>query len=114
MAANEVYLVAYDHPNHNEFVVNDDLLMMVIKGQQTKVLEFDFKEGQNIVKKLVAEELAEVKAILDFKQIPHNFEEDRLQREYSYFYPNREFTGKYENEKFKKVDDGTFVDNGYR
>lgn len=78
MAANEVFLVAYDHPKHKEYVVNDELLMMVIKGQQNKVLEFDFKEGQDTVKKLVDEENAEIKRILDFKQIPHNFEEDRL------------------------------------
>lgn len=41
-------------------------------------------------------------------------EEDRKKRSYMYFHPNREFTGKHEELKLKKVDDGTFVDNGYR
>ena len=41
-------------------------------------------------------------------------EEDIKKREYSYFMPNREFSGDIENMKLKKADDGTFVDNGYR
>lgn len=40
--------------------------------------------------------------------------EDDLKRKYSYFHPNREFEGKNEGYKLKKVDDGTFIDNGYR
>ena len=31
-----------------------------------------------------------------------------------YFHPNREFSGKLESLKLKKVDDGTYIDNGYR
>jgi hypothetical protein len=42
------------------------------------------------------------------------FEDDRKRKEYSYFLPNREFTDKFEDVKLKKVDDGTFTDNGYR
>jgi hypothetical protein len=41
-------------------------------------------------------------------------EEDRKRRAYSYFHPNREFSGKIEDLKLKKIDDGTFSDNGYR
>jgi hypothetical protein len=41
-------------------------------------------------------------------------DEDRKKRDYMYFHPNREFSGKMESLKLKKVDDGTFVDNGYR
>ena len=37
-----------------------------------------------------------------------------LQRRYSYFYPNREFSGRMEDQKLKRIDDGTFIDNGYR
>ena len=33
MANNEVFLVAKDHPNHKEYVVSEELLMMIIKGQ---------------------------------------------------------------------------------
>jgi hypothetical protein len=41
-------------------------------------------------------------------------DEDKKKREYMYFHPNREFSGKLESLKLKKVDDGTFIDNGYR
>lgn len=41
-------------------------------------------------------------------------EEDEKRRKYMYFHPNREFSGKLESLKLKKVDDGTFIDNGYR
>ena len=57
---------------------------------------------------------AEIKKVLDFKRVGYTTHEQRLQREYSYYYPNREYSGKMEDVKLKKVDDGTFVDNGYR
>lgn len=41
-------------------------------------------------------------------------ENDKLQRKYSYFRPNREFAGVRENLKLYKVDDGTYTNNGYR
>jgi hypothetical protein len=41
-------------------------------------------------------------------------EDDKKRREYQYFRPNREFSGKMEDLKLKKIDDGTFIDNGYR
>ena len=31
-----------------------------------------------------------------------------------YLEPNREFSGRMEDHKLKRVDDGTFIDNGYR
>lgn len=60
------------------------------------------------------EESAIVKRIADFKQLTYESQPDNLMREYSYYEPNREFTGKREDEKLKRVDDGTFIDNGYR
>jgi hypothetical protein len=41
-------------------------------------------------------------------------DEDQKKRDYMYFHPNREFSGKLESLKLKKVDDGTYIDNGYR
>ena len=41
-------------------------------------------------------------------------EEDIKKRTYSYYRPNREFSGDQESLKLKKVDDGTFTNNGYR
>jgi hypothetical protein len=88
--------------------------MMVMKGQQVKVLDFDYStEEQEKTENLKLKD-AEVREILEFKQMPFEDEQKNLEREYSYFLPNREFSGKNENEKLKKVDDGTFVDNGYR
>lgn len=44
----------------------------------------------------------------------YEFKDDTLQRKYCDFVPNREYSGNLEQQKFKKVDDGTFIDNGYR
>jgi hypothetical protein len=44
MANNETYLIARDHPGHKDLVVSDELLQYVIKGQQNKVLKYDFTE----------------------------------------------------------------------
>jgi len=41
-------------------------------------------------------------------------EKDKKIRKYMYYEPNREFSGLWEDQKLKKVDDGTFTDNGYR
>jgi len=51
---------------------------------------------------------------LEFKGVEWKDEEKELQRKYSFYEPNREFTGKREDLKLKKIDDGTFTDNGYR
>ena len=56
----------------------------------------------------------DIREIMEFKGTDHVDEEQKLQRKYSYYEPNREFTGKREDLKLKKIDDGTFVDNGYR
>lgn len=56
----------------------------------------------------------EIKNVLEFKRVGYTTREQKLQREYSYYYANREYSGKMEDVKLKKVDDGTFVDNGYR
>ena len=48
MAADEVYLVNYDHPDHKDFCTDDDLLTYIMKGQQSKVLEHDFTKEMEI------------------------------------------------------------------
>lgn len=114
MANNEVFLVAKDHPDHNLHCTSDALLEMIMKGQQTKVLNFDYSEEEKAKTEYHKEMTAEIRDIMEFKQLAWDDKEQQLQREYSYFHPNREFSGKFENEKLKKVDDGTFIDNGYR
>jgi hypothetical protein len=56
----------------------------------------------------------EIKRVMDFKRVGYTTREQKLQREYSYYFPNREFSGTMEDVKLKKIDDGTFLDNGYR
>jgi hypothetical protein len=114
MADNEVYLIPYDHPNHKDHCFSDELLMAVLKGQQKKIFEFDFTEQQQVLMQQAVKEREDYKQIAEFKQLAWTDPIAALEREYSYFHPNREFSGKQEIEKFKKVDDGTFVDNGYR
>lgn len=58
-----------------------------------------------------------IKEIRKFKQLDYQEDdEDRLRRDYMYYHPNREFSGDMliESRKLKRVDDGTFTDNGYR
>jgi len=55
-----------------------------------------------------------LKDIAEFKGEMHITEEDKKKRDYQYFHPNREFNGHMESLKLKKVDDGTFINNGYR
>ncbi len=114
MASNEIYLVAKDHPDHEKNCTSEELLMMIMKGQQMKVLDFDYSEEEKAKAEVHRLQTQEIRDIMEFKQLAWNDEEKNLQREYSYFSPNREFSGKFENEKMKKVDDGTFTDNGYR
>lgn len=57
---------------------------------------------------------ADMAEIMEFKGVAHVDEESQLKRKYSYLVPNREYSGKKEDQKLKRVDDGTFVDNGYR
>lgn len=88
--------------------------MHVIKGKQNAVLEYDFTPQEARREEFLRARNAEVRRIMEFKQVAWDDKEKNLQREYSYFHPNREFSGKEEDQKWKKVDDGTFIDNGYR
>lgn len=38
LADNETYLVATDHEDHDKFVINDELLQYIVRGNQRKVL----------------------------------------------------------------------------
>ena len=114
MAADEVYLVNYDHPDHKEHCTSDELLMYIMKGQQSKVLDHDFTEEMNIKAEILKERSEEIREVLAFKQVQFAYKDAELQRKYSYYHPNREYSGKHENVKMKRVDDGTFTDNGYR
>ena len=66
------------------------------------------------MEKLVRKRDEMIKEVMDFKNVPHYDERQNLQREYSYYHPNRDFENKVEDTKLKRVDDGTFIDNGYR
>lgn len=114
MADNETFVVPVDHELFFTGVLDHNLLRSVVKGQQIAVMNFDYsthEKLQEYLKKFNDDTLKEI-----YRQNGEYYEteEDKLTREYMYFHPNREFTGKSENTKLKKVDDGTFIDNGYR
>lgn len=46
MAKNEIYLVAKDHPDHEKHCTSEELLMAIMKGQQMKVLDFDYSDEE--------------------------------------------------------------------
>ena len=114
MANNETYLLPRDHKLHDSVCISNELLLAILNAKQHSVFDYDFtdveaKNHEDYVKKQ-----DDIKEILDFKGIEFNHEESQLQRKYSYFVSNREFSGRREDQKLKKVDDGTFIDNGYR
>ena len=114
MANNETFVVSVDHDMFFNGTFDDVLLRDIIKGKQSSVLNHDFslQEKRNeFMKKLQQDTIKEI-----FRQNGEFYEteEDKLKREYQYYRPNREFSDKRENMKLKKVDDGNFIDNGYR
>lgn len=114
MAENETFLIPHDHENFKEGVIDKQLLLDIINGRQNKVLDFDFSQKE--------EEYEHLRNILTerYRDIEGSYgdtivtEDDKKKRDYMYFHPNREFSGKLESLKLKKVDDGTYIDNGYR
>ena len=88
--------------------------MAIMKGQQQSVFDYDFTEVEAKTHKQYLDRNEMLSEVMEFKGVQYNDEEKALQRKYSYYEPNREFTGKREDVKLKKIDDGTFVDNGYR
>ena len=86
----------------------------IVNGRQNRVLKHDFTEAQSHydgIMNIVIDRYKEIAEKQDEKLLT---EEDQKKRSYMYYRPNREFTGVRESLKLKKVDDGTFVDNGYR
>ena len=114
MAENETFLIPYDHENFSSGVIDKQLLLDLINGRQNKVLDYDFSQKE--------EEYEYLRNILTdrYKDIAEKYgdtivtEDEKKKRDYMYFHPNREFSAKLESLKLKKVDDGTFTDNGYR
>ena len=78
------------------------------------MLDFDYTELEAKEEKELRESDEIIKDIMEFKSMPHVDERQNKQRAYSYYYPNRDFESKLEDVKLKRIDDGTFVDNGYR
>lgn len=114
MANNETFLIPHDHEMFEDGTLDRQLLFDLINGRQNKVLDFDFTQNEefyNAMKVMVTEVFKEV---AESTGEVFNTEEEKKKRAYMYFHPNREFSGKFESLKLKKVDDGTFIDNGYR
>ena len=70
--------------------------MMIIKGEQSKILKHDFTNEEYIKQALLKELSIEIKRVLEFKQMSYEFKDDTLQRKYCDFVPNREYSGNME------------------
>ncbi len=114
MADNETFLIPYDHENFSEAIIDKQLLLDIINGRQNKILDFDFSQKEEEYEFLRSQLQERYKEMSERYGDTIVTDEDRKKREYMYFHPNREFSGKLESLKLKKVDDGTFIDNGYR
>ena len=114
MADNETFLIPFDHENFGEAIIDKQLLLDIINGRQNKILDFDFSQKEEEYEFLRSQLQERYKEMSERYGDTIVTDEDRKKREYMYFHPNREFSGKLESLKLKKVDDGTFIDNGYR
>jgi len=114
MAHNEVYLVAKDHEKHASACTSDELLLAILNANQRAVFDHDFTQVEKAAHDQRVHNEEVIKEIMTFKGVQYDDEHSQLQRKYSYYEPNREFTGKREDLKLKRIDDGTFIDNGYR
>lgn len=61
------------------------------------MFDYDFTEVEQQTHKEVMERNEELREILDFKGVAHFDEEQDLRRKYSYYLPNREYSGKRED-----------------
>jgi len=114
MAQNNIFLVPVDHEETEKGIMSRDLFEDVIHGRIGKIQRKDFSEIEeqyDEIMKPIVERYVELarRAGKDIQT-----KEEYQKRAYMYYHPNREFTGRFEHRKLKKVDDGTFVDNGYR
>lgn len=114
MADNETFLIPHDHENFHNGVIDKQLLFDLINGRQNKVLDFDYSVKEEEYEFLRNALHERYKDIAERHGDTIISDEDVKRRSYMYFHPNREFSGKLESLKLKKVDDGTFIDNGYR
>eukprot|EP00347_Sterkiella_histriomuscorum_P000391 403376042 len=114
MADNETFLIPIDHDKFEYSCLSKNLVFDVINGRQSQILNHDFSTFEAIQKHLYDQYEQDYKNYMNDMGQHYETERDKLQRKYSYMRPNREFTGERENLKLQKVDDGTFIDNGYR
>lgn len=114
MANNETFLIPIDHQNFSKSSLSTDLLFDVVNGREAKIMSLDFSTFEKIHKVFKEYADEEMKNKMNDMGEYYETEKEKLQRKYSYFRPNREFTGERENLKLYKVDDGTYINNGYK
>lgn len=114
MADGETFLVPIDHEKFEQNVLNKELLQDIINGRLNRVMNYDFSTEEIIMQHMQKKMDEAYKEIAQSQGEMHITEEDQKIRAYSYYKPNREFSNEFESAKLKKVDDGTFINNGYR
>lgn len=95
---------------------NEELLLDILNNNYKKVLEFDYSEYQDRSTQFY--EMVEnwKKEYAKKTHEEYYTKEEKLQKEYSKYIGNRDFTEKNTQMTLKRTDglDGTFIDNGYR
>jgi hypothetical protein len=98
IASGEIFYVAKDHPDSKQaFPLGEEILKHAIKGNQKKLMMFDYSELMDRTKAQVDKDLEIEKEIMAFKQLTFDDERKITQRKYSYYHANRDFDGRYEN-----------------
>jgi len=69
MANNEVYLVAKDAVEYDNWCVSEKLMLDILNGRQNKVFDYDFTEEEQIKQEIMEKHNEMVKEIRKFKQM---------------------------------------------
>lgn len=108
------YLPADLSKQHED--TNEDLIIDILNSENNKILEYDYENYQDRSTEVF--DLLESWKKEYAKKSHGSFttEQEKLERDYAKYVPNRDFKDEHKDITFKRLDghDGTFIDNGYR
>lgn len=113
---NSPYFVPVDTFDKSKAVLDEDLLLSIMHGDQMNVYNFDFSKNDEEIL-INVEENREVLEDISYQTHNDYFAiENHKKRAYMKYLPNRDYNNDYKNEQLKNPmgDDGTYIDNGYR
>jgi len=110
------YLLPIDMANKEKSMLDEDLLLSIIHGDQMNVYNFDFSKADEEIDVNIEENREVMEDVSHYLHSDFFSEENHKKRTYMKYLPNRDYNDDYGREKLKNPmgDDGTYIDNGYR